>query len=47
MTFEGTSNFSNLLTFVTIGINTFIYRLQHANKVRTFYNHEVFMSIGW
>ena len=26
-----------LLTFVTIGVNTCIYRLQHAYKVCTFY----------
>jgi len=39
-TFEGSSNVfydTILLTFVTIGINTGIYSLQHAYKVHTFY----------
>ena len=39
-TFKGSSNVSystDLLTFVTIDVNTCIYRLQHAYKLCNFY----------
>ena len=49
--FEGSSNASytkNLLTFVPIGVNTCISRLQRVYKVHNFLyiNNEVFMIIN-
>ena len=35
-TFEGSSNVSYMLTYVTIGVNTCTYRLQHAYEVQIF-----------